>query len=123
MAAVMFGHLPLAISGLAYVGLPPNGAWQYVLSVRCCTSATSYFAYVAVLWARLSAPVAVVSSLCETSVMFAVVLGVLVLKERMPPFKLSIILTSFCGEIVLRMFESFCYLGRKRCLNDCQLRL
>ena len=30
MAAVMFGHLPLAIIGLAYVGLPPAGAWQYV---------------------------------------------------------------------------------------------
>ena len=30
MAAVMFGHLPLAIIGLAYVGLPPTGAWQYV---------------------------------------------------------------------------------------------
>ena len=30
MAAVMFGHLPLAIIGLAYVGLPAQGAWQYV---------------------------------------------------------------------------------------------
>ena len=30
MAAVMFGHLPLAIIGLAYVGLPPMGAWPYV---------------------------------------------------------------------------------------------
>ena len=31
MAAVMFGHLPLAIIGLAYVGLPPAGAWPYVM--------------------------------------------------------------------------------------------
>jgi drug/metabolite transporter (DMT)-like permease len=63
----------------------------------------SYFAYVAVLWACLSAPVAVVSSLRETSVLFAVVLGVLVLKEKMTAFKVAIILTIFCGVIVLRM--------------------
>jgi len=63
----------------------------------------SYFAYVAVLWACLSAPVAVVSSLRETSVLFAVVLGVLVLKEKMTPFKIAIIVTIFCGVIVLRL--------------------
>ena len=57
----------------------------------------SYFAYVAVLWACLSAPVAVVSSLRETSVLFAVVLGVLVLKEKMTTFKIAIILTIFLG--------------------------
>ena len=63
----------------------------------------SYFAYVAVLWACLSAPVAVVSSLRETSVLFAVVLGVVILKEKMTAFKVAIILTIFCGVIVLRM--------------------
>ena len=42
---------------------------------------TSYFAYAAVLWVRLSAPVAVVSSPRETSVPFAVVLGVLFSKN------------------------------------------
>ena len=43
---------------------------------------TSYFfAYVAVLWPRLSAPIAMVSSLRETSVLFAVVLGVLFSKN------------------------------------------
>ena len=63
----------------------------------------SYFAYVAVLWACLSEPVAVVSSLRETSVLFAVVLGVLVLKEKITPFKIAIILTIFFGVIVLRM--------------------
>ena len=31
MAAVMFGHLPLAIIGLAYVGLPVSGSWPYVI--------------------------------------------------------------------------------------------
>lgn len=63
----------------------------------------SYFAYVAVLWACLSAPVAVVSSLRETSVLFAVVLGVLVLKEKLTIIKIATILTIFCGVIVIRM--------------------
>ena len=65
--------------------------------------AASYFAYVAVLWACLSAPVAVVSSLRETSVLFAVALGVLFLKEKMTWFKAGIILMIFSGVIVLRM--------------------
>ena len=63
----------------------------------------SYLAYVAVLWACLSTPVAIVSSLRETSVLFAVGLGVLFLKEKMTLFKASLILTIFCGVIVLRM--------------------
>ena len=61
----------------------------------------SYFAYVAVLWACLSTPVAVVSSLRETSVLFAVGLGVVFLKEKITLSKVSIILTIFCGVIVL----------------------
>ena len=62
----------------------------------------SYFAYVAVLWACLSTPVAVVSSLRETSVLFAVGLGVLFLKEKMTLLKVGVILTIFFGVIVLR---------------------
>ena len=31
MAAVMFGHLPLAIIGVFYVGLPPAEAWPYIM--------------------------------------------------------------------------------------------
>ena len=33
MAAVMFGHLPLAFIGLFYVGLPPESAWPYLIAV------------------------------------------------------------------------------------------
>ena len=62
----------------------------------------SYFAYVAVLWACLSTPVAVVSSLRETSVLFAAGLGILFLKEKMTLLKVVVILTIFCGVIALR---------------------
>ena len=63
----------------------------------------SYIAYVTVLWACLHAPVAVVSSLRETSVLFAVGLGVVFLKERLTLFKIFIILLIFVGVIILRM--------------------
>jgi drug/metabolite transporter (DMT)-like permease len=63
----------------------------------------SYIAYVTVLWACLHAPVAVVSSLRETSVLFAVGLGVVFLKERLTVFKLSIILLIFAGVVTLRI--------------------
>lgn len=32
MAAVMFGHLPLALIGLAFVGLPASVSWPYVIA-------------------------------------------------------------------------------------------
>lgn len=63
----------------------------------------SYLAYVTVLWACLYAPVAVVSSLRETSVLFAVILGVVFLKERLTAFKIGIILMIFAGVLILRM--------------------
>ena len=63
----------------------------------------SYFAYVAALWACLSTPVAVVSSLRETSVLFAVGLGVIFLREKMTPLKTTITFTIFCGVIILHM--------------------
>lgn len=63
----------------------------------------SYLAYYAVLWACLSAPVAVVSSLRETSVLFAIAFGAFLLKEKITTFKMSIIFTIFCGVVLLRL--------------------
>ncbi len=63
----------------------------------------SYLAYVVVLWACLSTPVAVVSSLRETSVLFAVGLGAVFLNEQITVFKMGIILTILLGVIALRL--------------------
>ena len=43
MAAVIFGHIPLAIIGLAFVGLPVSGSWPYVIAALCCTLDIRYF--------------------------------------------------------------------------------
>jgi drug/metabolite transporter (DMT)-like permease len=62
----------------------------------------SYLAYVIVLWACLHAPVAVVSSLRETSLLFAIILGAVLLKEKITVFKMIMIASILCGIFLLR---------------------
>ncbi|MGE8496138.1 MAG: EamA family transporter [Pseudomonas sp.] len=57
--------------------------------------ALSLVAYSIVIWAMTQAPVALVSALRETSVVFALLIGYLLLKEPMPPIRLIA-----CGVIV-----------------------
>ena len=63
----------------------------------------SYLAYVIVLWACLHAPVAVVSSLRETSLLFAIILGAVLLKEKITVFKMIMIASILCGIFFLRL--------------------
>ena len=43
MAAVVFGHLPLAILGLAFVGLPISGSWPYIIASAVLHLGCRYF--------------------------------------------------------------------------------
>lgn len=63
----------------------------------------SFIAYAIVLWACLSAPIALVSSLRETSVLFAVGLGTICLGERLTIFKICLTLVILAGIIFLRL--------------------
>ena len=63
----------------------------------------SYAAYAIVVWACLYLPIAVVSSLRETSILFAVLLGVFFLKEKINLTKSLLILGLFFGVIILRL--------------------
>ena len=63
----------------------------------------SYFAYGLVLWAVLSAPIAVVSALRETSVLFALILGTIFLRERLTAMKIAVTLVILAGVVVLRL--------------------
>ena len=63
----------------------------------------SYLAYVIVLWACLHAPVAIVSSLRETSLLFAIILGAVLLKEKITLFKMIMIASILCGIFLLRL--------------------
>lgn len=64
----------------------------------------SYAAYVMVLWACLSAPVALVSSLRETSVLFALFFGVFFLGEKLTASRIMATITLVIGVVVIRLF-------------------
>lgn len=63
----------------------------------------SLLAYWIVIWAMTLAPLALVSALRETSVVFAVLLGVLLLKEGLDFVRLAAITTTLVGTVMLRI--------------------
>jgi len=63
----------------------------------------SFLAYALVIWSFTKAPIALVASLRETSVIFALLLGVLVLKERLTWLKGLAVLLTLAGVILLRI--------------------
>lgn len=63
----------------------------------------SFLAYGLVIWSFTKAPIALVAALRETSVIFAVLLGVLVLKERLTWLKICAVLITLTGIILLRI--------------------
>ena len=56
-----------------------------------------------VLWACLSAPIAVVSALRETSVVFALLLGTMLLNEKLTVMKVVVTMIILVGVITLRL--------------------
>lgn len=64
---------------------------------------TSLLAYWIVIWAMTVAPLALVSALRETSVVFAVLFGVVFLKERLDVVRLGAIAATLAGAMLLRL--------------------
>lgn len=62
----------------------------------------SYGATWVVIWAMTQAPIALVSALRETGVVFAVIIGVVVLKERLNLARLASIATTLTGTALLK---------------------
>ena len=63
----------------------------------------SFIAYALVIWAFTKLPIAHVSALRETSIIFALLLGVVFLKEKLTPLKLFATITTFAGVCLLRL--------------------
>jgi drug/metabolite transporter (DMT)-like permease len=80
--------------------LPRDGrAWR----LGVCASAASYGAYAVSIWAMTIAPIAVVASLRETSILFAVLIGWLAFGERMTRDKAIAASTIFAGVLLTRL--------------------
>ena len=63
----------------------------------------SFVAYAIVTWAFTQAPIALVAALRETSLVFALVLGSLFLKERVNAGKIVSVFVTLCGAVLLRL--------------------
>lgn len=66
----------------------------------------SFTAYLLVIWAFTKAPIALVASLRETSILFALIMGIYFLQERVTLLKLVAILLATCGIVFLRLESS-----------------
>ena len=62
----------------------------------------SFIVYATIVWAFTQAPVPLVSALRETSIIFALLIGSLFLKEKFTFFKTTAVLTIFFGVILLK---------------------
>jgi drug/metabolite transporter (DMT)-like permease len=63
----------------------------------------SFTAYALVIWAFTLAPIALVTALRETSIIFALLLGVFMLKERLDLVKLIATMLTMLGVGMLRV--------------------
>lgn len=63
----------------------------------------SFVAYALVTWAFTQAPIAVVSALRETSIIFALIIGTLVFHERVNAVKIVSTFITLSGAVLLRM--------------------
>lgn len=64
--------------------------------------AASYCAYALVVWGFMQAPIALVTALRETSIVFALMIGVFFMKERLDFLKVLATFATIAGAVVLR---------------------
>lgn len=75
----------------------PEG--RFVLIVG---GAASYTAYALVVWGFTQAPIALVTALRETSIVFALIIGVVVMKERLDLMKVASTFVTVAGAVLMR---------------------
>ena len=63
----------------------------------------SFVAYALVIWSFTQAPIALVTALRETSIVFAMLIGVLVLKEKVDLLKIVSTMVTLLGAAFLRL--------------------
>lgn len=95
--AVMFGTIMRFMRpGLVTKALSQN--WKMALS----GGGQSFVAYALVMWAFTQAPIALVAAVRETSIIFALLLGVFFLKERLDLMKVFATLMTILGVVIMR---------------------
>lgn len=81
----------------------PEPAGRKGLRAGIVSGVIAYACSWIILWAYTVAPIALVSALRETSIVFAVLIGVVVLKERLSLARLAAIATALIGTTILKV--------------------
>ena len=91
---------------LAYLWFSPGQALRQIAGparwVGFWGGGASFAAYALVIWSFTQAPIALVTALRETSIVFALVIGVFVMKEPLDLRKLMATMTTLLGAALLR---------------------
>lgn len=77
--------------------------WQRGKTLLVVGGGASYLAFSIVIWAFTQAPIALVTALRETSIIFALLIGVFVLKERLNLAKLASTFCTLTGAALLKI--------------------
>ena len=90
----------------AYVALTRRDAFRALtrstVAIGLLSGSASFAAYAIVVWAFTQAPIALVTALRETSIVFSLAIGVFVLRERLDLAKLASTATTLAGVALLR---------------------
>ena len=96
--AVLFTPTILALRGFGALR-PSNRDW----AVGTLAAGVSYGAYAIAVWAMTQAPIALVAALRETSILFAVLIGWLIMGDRMDRTKVGASILIIAGVAAVRL--------------------
>jgi drug/metabolite transporter (DMT)-like permease len=98
----VFNGLPIIVIALIARRGRIQSQFRKLWKVGVLTGGVSLFAYWIVLWAATQAPLAMVAAVRETSMVFAVLIGVFFLKERLDLRRLLSVFVTLSGTVLLK---------------------
>ncbi len=101
--AVLLSGWTLAAKPPVFAALTSN---RSVILTGFVGGSASFLAYGLVIWAFTQAPIALVTALRETSIVFALLIGVGILKERLDLAKVVSTIVTISGAVLLRVSRS-----------------
>ncbi len=95
--AIVFSLIMMARKSQVLMDVPVRAKSVFIVG-----GSASFVAYALVIWAFTQAPIALVTALREISIVFALLIGVFFLKEKLDLAKVFSTLVALCGAILLR---------------------
>ena len=99
--ALAFGAITAVVRPSALKWVPPQA-----LRLTLIGGGASYAAYALVVWSFTQAPIALVTALRETSIVFALLIGVFVLREKLSLAKVVSTMIVLAGVLMTRLGRS-----------------